>query len=254
MPGPYFCQPCLGVSCVLGFGGEAASVPGRCKHDSRCNELRCASHCKCARMGWRTGRSRGRLGQVVAKAKAKATAKAAPRPSPPPPPPMPAAPPGRMPGLSFEVMDVAAWYKAMIECIGDASEVFIGSYQYDHPGLTDVLERRLKGRAAFECTVLLDREMHNARAAHHQRPSLERLRRAGAAIVLCRGTPSTGTFHAKAIVVDRRTAFVGSANTTTKSLRNGELCFRLRGPPVMDVLQFLFTERDGGEELERFLE
>ena len=198
-------------------------------------------------MGWRTGRNRGRLGQPAAKARAKAKAKAAP--APPPPPPMPPAPVGRMPALSFEVMDVAAWYEAMIASIRGASEVVVGSYQYDHEGLTNVIESCLRGRSAFECVVLLDREMHRLGTPYHQRPRLERLRRAGATIVLCRGTPSTGAFHAKAVVTDRRTAFIGSANTTTKSLRNGELCFRLRGPPVMDVLQFLQQERDGGEEL-----
>ncbi len=137
----------------------------------------------------------------------------------------------------------------MIDCIGGASEVMVGTYQYDHPGLTEVLESRLRGNAAFECTVLLDREMHTARAAHYQRPRIERLRRAGATVVLCRGTSSSGAFHAKAVVVDRRTAFVGSANATAKSLRNAELCFRLRGPPVMDVLNFMSAEREAGEEL-----
>jgi len=61
--------------------------------------------------------------------------------------------------------------------------------------------------------------------------------------------PIVDPIAATAVVTDRRMAFMGSANTTTKSLRNGELCFRLRGPPVLDVLQFLQQERDGGEEL-----
>ena len=228
------------------------SIPGRCKHDPRCNELRCANHCKCARNGWRTGRNRGRLGQPAAKAKAKA--KAAPPPPPPPPPPLPPMPPagpvGRMPALSFEVMDVAAWYVAKLESIKDAAEVVVGSYQYDHEKLTDLLERRLRDRSAFHCVLLVDREMFKGKTPFHQRPRLERLRRAGATIVLCRGTPSTGAFHAKGVVTDRRTAFLGTANTTQKSLRNGELCHRLRGPPVLDVLQFLQRERDAGEELQ----
>jgi len=92
--------------------------------------------------------------------------------------------------------------------------------------------------------------MHGSKTPVHQRSRLDRLRRAGATIVLCRGMRSTGSFHAKAVVIDRRTGFVGSANTTDKSLRNGELCFRLRGPPVMEVLQFLQRERDGGMELQ----
>jgi phosphatidylserine/phosphatidylglycerophosphate/cardiolipin synthase-like enzyme len=155
-----------------------------------------------------------------------------------------------MPALSFEVLNVAEWYAAMLDGIYQASEVFLGTYQYDHEELTDVLERRLRGRSAFECIVLLDKEMHDSKTPFHQRSRLDRLRRAGATIVLCRGTRFTGSFHAKAVVIDRRTAFVGSANTTDKSLRNGELCFRLRGPPVMEVLQFLQRERDGGMELQ----
>ena len=155
-----------------------------------------------------------------------------------------------MPALSFEVMGVAAWYAAMIESINDASEVVVGSYQYDHANLTDALENRLRGSSAFDCVVLLDGEMHRLNTPPRQRPRLERLRRAGATIVLCRGTVSTGAFHAKAVVTDRRTAFLGSANATQKSHRNGELCFRLRGPPVLDVLQFLQQERDGGQELD----
>lgn len=246
MPGPYYCKSYHGILCDLGSGGGAASIPGRCKHDPRCNEPRCASHCKCARMGWRTGRNRGRLGQAMPKAKAKARV----APLAAPPPPMAAAPIGRMPALSCEVLDVADWYAAMVDSIKNASEVFLGSYQHDHEGLTAVLERRLRGRSAFECVVLLDREMYKGATPNLQRPRLNRLQRAGATIVLCRGTASTGAFHAKAVVIDRRTAFVGSANTTGKSLRNAELCFRLRGPPVPDVLEFLMKERDGGEELE----
>ena len=43
---------------------------------------------------------------------------------------------------------------------------------------------------------------------------LDRLRRAIADIVLCRGRPPYGSFHTKAFVIDRRVAFVGSANLT----------------------------------------
>ena len=79
---------------------------------------------------------------------------------------------------------------------------------------------------------------------------LRNLRRAGAEVVLCRGTVATGAMHGKAIVVDRRTAFMGSANLTQKSERNGELLWRMRGPPVMDVLEFLEEERQGGTALQ----
>ena len=134
----------------------------------------------------------------------------------------------------------------MVDSVQVASEVIIGSYQYDHEGLTNVLERRLRGRAPLDVTILLDREMYNCNTPHGHRSRLDRLKRIGAELVLCRGSRSTGSFHAKAVVVDRRTAFVGSANITDKSVRNGELCFVLRGPPVAKIMQFLHDEKSRG--------
>ena len=238
MPGPYFCQPYLGVPCVLGNGGHACSIPGRCKYDNRCNELRCANHSKCARNGWRAGRSRGR-------ANARTKAKAAPAPAPAVAP----APVGRMPELACEVLTVDAWYSELLASVNVAREVIIGTYQFDNAALTDTFERRLRSRSEFNLVLLIDGEMYTSRVPYHQKSRLERLRRAGATVVCCRGTASTGSLHAKAMVTDRRTAYVGSANFTSKSLRNAELCLRLRGPPVREILQFLQTEQTAGTEL-----
>jgi len=191
----------------------------------------------------RAGRNAGRPAAPIAKAKAKAKAKAQLAPAPAPPPP---APVGRLPDLAVDVMTPEAWYAAMIDSVEEASEVIIGSYQYDHEGLTHVLERRLRGRAPFDLTILLDREMYNSNTPHGQGSRLNMLKRLSAELVLCRGTRSSGSFHAKAVVIDRRTAYVGSANITNKSLRNGELCLVLRGAPVAEILQFLHNEKARG--------
>ena len=52
--------------------------------------------------------------------------------------------------------------------------------------------------------------------------------------------------HGKSLVTDRRFAFVGSANFTDKSERNGELLWQLRGMPVLDTLDFLQEECSKG--------
>ena len=178
------------------------------------------------------------------KAKAKAKAKAAHVAAPPAPA---LAPVGRMPDFSMDVMRSDEWYASMLVCVQIAHHIIIGSYQFDHGDLTNALLHRLNDRYAFELVLLVDQEMYAGKVLFHQRPRLELLRRAGAEIVRCRGTPSTGSFHAKALVADRRTAFVGSANFTGKSTRNGELCFRVRGPPVVNILQYLENERALGK-------
>jgi len=76
---------------------------------------------------------------------------------------------------------------------------------------------------------------------------LSDLRKAGTEVVLRRGAAKTGAMHGKALMADRRSAFVGSASFTDKSERNAELCWRLRGPPVLDTLEFLKEECLRGE-------
>ena len=42
----------------------------------------------------------------------------------------------------------------------------MGSYIFDHPALTDALERRLWGSTPFALTVLVDKESYFADALH----------------------------------------------------------------------------------------
>jgi hypothetical protein len=249
MPGPYYCQPYRGVACGFGKGGNPAAIKGRCKFDPRCNEMRCASCCFCARHGLREGRNAGRVAASIAKPKAKAKAQAAPGP-PAEAAPRALAPVGRLPDLAVNVMAPHAWYTGMLESVSEASEIIIGTYQYDHEALTNLLEHRLRSRQALDLTILLDREMYTGKTPHGQRALVDRLKRLSAEVVLCRGTRATGSFHIKAVVADRRTAFVGSANITNKSARNAELCLVLRGPPVTKILEILHNEKARGFTLQ----
>ena len=163
-----------------------------------------------------------------------------------------AGPAGPMPQLSMERLRPPEWHRAIVEAVATARHVFSGTYQFDHTLLHETFLRRLSScrLRPFELVVLVDKECYEKGTPSRQGTMLRNLRRAGAEVVLCRGTVATGAMHGKAIVVDRRTAFMGSANLTQKSERNGELLWRMRGPPVMDVLEFLEEERQGGTALQ----
>ena len=213
-----------------------------------CGQLRCRSHCRCARDGSLSGHARGRpaLGAVArakAKAKAQPKAAAAPPPAQPAPPDLAAAPVGRAPALHADVLDAATWWASLLQTVRHACHVVIASYVYDHPRLTQTLLRRLGDSSRFELVLLVDKEMFEQRSAYYERPRLDSLRRAGAVIELCRGSGRHGSFHKKVLVADRRTAFLGSTNFTLKSEDNDELLLLLRGPPVQDILRDLEQRR-----------
>ena len=95
----------------------------------------------------REGRNAGRGAAPIAKAKPKAKAKAQAAPGPPAAAAPPAlAPVGRLPDLAVNVMAPDAWYTGMLESVREASEIIIGTYQYDHEALTNLLEHRLRSR------------------------------------------------------------------------------------------------------------
>ena len=215
-----------------------------------CGKWRCATHCDCGLAGDRTGRTAARV-RADAKAQAAVEARvakvreetaaevAAPRVAPPV---------GCMPNLSVECFKPKEWCVAVLDAVEAASHVVCSSYQYDHTGLTDLFLKRLRPRSAdFSVVLLVDKECFEKGTPSRQRKRLSDLREAGAKVVLCRGTAKTGAMHGKALVVDRRIAFVGSANFTDKSERNAELCWRLRGTPVLDTLEFLNEECLRGE-------
>ena len=254
MGGPNFCDgfhPSVGGGpCTLAAGGNRICIKGKCKRDARCKEKRCASHCKCARMGWRVGRERARphipavfVPMPKAKAKAKAKAKVGPGPAAAPvvAPPASVLPVGRPSSTIVDVLEVEEWYKRMIADVLVASVVIIGTYMFDHPRLQAALLKRLLGGTAFALTVLIDKVTLEGRTPWHQRPRLAALRAAGAKILMCRGKGPKSSYHKKALVIDKRIMYTGGANFTYQSDDggNGELTFRMTGQPVLDTLAIL---------------
>ena len=212
----------------------------------KCSQLRCRSHCQCARDGSLSGRTRGHptpasVARASAKAKAQPKAAASPPPVQPASPVLAVAPVGRAPALHVDVMDASRWWASLLQTVREASCVVIASYSYDHPRLTQTLLQRFGDSSRFELVLLVDKEMFLQRSAYYERPRLESLRRAGAATELCRGSGRLGSFHKKVLVA--RTAFLGSANLTLKTEDNDELLLVMRGPPVQDILRDLEQRR-----------
>lgn len=129
---PLFCTGYRGA-CTLAKNGGAISMRYPC---SKCGQLRCRSHCQCARDGSLSGSSRGRPAlRAVARAKAKAGAQpkvaAAPPPGQPAPPVLAVAPVGRAPALQADVMDSAAWWARLLQEVRHASQVVVATTTRD---------------------------------------------------------------------------------------------------------------------------
>ena len=142
-----------------------------------------------------------------------------------------------------------AWWTQLLVDVRSASEVALSSLVYDHLGLTNVFLHKLQNQGNFELVIVVDKESFEAQPPHapQQKPRLRSLQRAGAEVVLCKGSGRYGRMHGKALVCDRRVAYSGSANFTGKSADNEELCFRLLGPPVLDILGFITKVKQQGE-------
>ena len=158
-----------------------------------------------------------------------------------------APPQGRPSTDRFERLTPVEWYAAALDAVKAASHVVCSSYQYDHTGLTNLFLKRLQTRSRdFSLLLPIDKECFKEGTPRGQRKAVLSLKKAGAKVVLCRGSRTAGSMHGKSLVTDRRFAFVGSANFTDKSERNGELLWQLRGMPVLDTLDFLQEECSKG--------
>ena len=105
----------------------------------------------------------------------------------PPPPVLAVAPRGAPSAPDTQVLTVQVWWDNLLEEVRSAVQVVIASFVYDNAALTDLLVRRMADRSAFDLTVLVDKERFEERECRGERPSLQRLQRAGAEVFLCRG-------------------------------------------------------------------
>ena len=218
--------------------GGPISIRGKCV---KCGERRCRAHCRCGRTGSARGRAAARSKRAVTATATAATSNAEHDNA------VVVGPIGRPSALGVSILSIGIWWQQMMKDVEIASDIMLASYTYDHSSLTALLIRRLQGRAAFSVTVLVDKESFDKGDAPRERPRLRALREAGARIFMCRGTPPFGRMHVKAICIDRRTVYTGSANFTNKSASNLEMVMRMVGPPADDIKAQLADIQNGGK-------
>ena len=114
--------------------------------------------------------------------------------------------------------------------VGEASEIELATYMFDDEVLFELLEQRLRGRR-ISMTMYIDTETFAGQVPKLQRSRVSKLQEAGAIVFLCK-TGKSGSYHSKALVLDRRVLYTASANFTGKSKRNRETVFRMIGPVV----------------------
>ena len=108
---------------------------------------------------------------------------------------------------------------------------------FDEPDLFNLFRKRLL-RNNFKLRLYLDKTSFDEGSARFQHSRVTRLQALGAEVRLCKGVGPNGVWHKKGVVFDRRYLFVGSSNFTYNARHhNAELCFKLTGTAVQDVLQ-----------------
>ena len=140
-----------------------------------------------------------------------------------------------------------SWRERAVAEVKGAARVALVTYQYDHPKFHAALLARLSPRnGAFDCTVVVDREAYTENRCANERGSLQALKAAGANVFLASGCFGEGRYrkhcgscHIKALALDGRVLYAGSANFTEASEKNKELVFRFTGHPVRDTLASL---------------
>jgi phosphatidylserine/phosphatidylglycerophosphate/cardiolipin synthase-like enzyme len=165
------------------------------------------------------------------------------------------APVGRPAKLNVQILQDAEFWQRMRQEVNAASYVMLAALMFDEDSLQNLFLRRLHDRYQFALDVLVDEEAYDARTARSQRPHLLALRRAGARVFLCSGSPPprgrgfSGSFHMKVLAIDQKVVYTGSANFTNKSHRNTELHLRIMGPPVAPIVRMAESARSIGRLL-----
>ena len=138
--------------------------------------------------------------------------------------------------LALSVCTGATWLSKALEDMEASKQVTIASYMYDHPRVQDLLTKKLRAQhAPFTLVVVVDHAAYKSGVPRLQRPRLQSLRGLGALVYLANGRRGKGSFHLKAIVLDSKVAFIGTASATLASETNHELMLRVTGPAVQDI-------------------
>ena len=254
-------KPCVPLEgkCTRSRDGLKKPI-GLIKACEKCKEWRCKQHCACGRkgaaVGWHAPRdAKKKVLKTNLKQKHPKVAVVAK--------PVAVAPAelsvvGRPRSLGLGVFSDNNWRKEAFSEIKVASGVMVASLVVDDPDICNLLLSRLKSREKFACEVYVDEDTYTKMRKQypHRRPRLLELQKHGASVFLCSGRAYCeefgvkgyrGHFHMKALVIDNKIAYCGSANATRNSRINAELVFRLVGPPVADVVAAILHYKQQGK-------
>ena len=166
-----------------------------------------------------------------------------------------ARPVGRPLQLTVETYPKAVWHEpSTLSELAASSNVVVSSYMFDEPAVHEALLKKLRGRSSFACDVFVDARAYEQKTCYHEGPRLRSLRDAGATVHLCTGKsgkaeygPSglPGAHHIKALILDRKIAYLGSANLTRAARTNNEIMHRFTGPPAETILSAVLATKNG---------
>ena len=122
----------------------------------------------------------------------------------------------------------------MLTDLRGARDVELASYCMDEDALFTQLERGLD--SSLNLNLYIDREQFAGTIPKKQKAAVRKLFRKGAKIFICKGLRRNGSFHSKALVVNRRVPYMGGANFTNWSHNNCETMFRATGAVVAEVM------------------
>ena len=152
---------------------------------------------------------------------------------------------GRPAATGVDILGAGTWRERALAEIATAARVVLFTYEYNAMDFQTTLLQRLRSRkqCPFEVVLAVDNEKFKK-----SRSLLLQLVEKGADVYRCEGEKDTarygpgaysGSAHMKAVVIDGRIAYCGSANLTEASKKNLEMMIRLVGAPVRDISAML---------------
>ena len=127
-----------------------------------------------------------------------------------------------------------------------------GDVKFNEANLEAAVGRRLTAKALSACKVFVDREQQEGKHCRGQHVCVDRLKKSGAEVFLCKGNGprvGLGSMRVKCIILDSQIAYHGSGNLTTNLLLNVESVARVTGPPVQELLESILIANSSRHSL-----
>ena len=208
-------------------------------HEGFCGEWECRACCPCGQAGLLTGRARSRSTRAVQ----------VDRPTVPAPQQVAfVRSVGRPPAPSVDLVRQAQFLPQLVSDVRTATtEIVACSLSYDDPDLHRALLARARARPAVRVELFVDKQQLNSGRPTFERERLRELAAAGVVVWTARGQSHVhvfgeggqnkfGQLHSKAVVLDKKVAYQGSANLTRNSRCDEDLVVRFSGGRVVQDL------------------